>query len=404
MSKRKEFHWSWLVTAVLALGLLLFASAASHAASEPKKIRVGALIALTGWFSVAGAVDIDECRTVVDMVNAHGGVTIKGVKYVLELVPEDTKSTNEGAVAALNKLIYDKHVQFVVGPPAFWGPATAPLCEASKMINLLGWNSNTPGELDKNTQYRILAEDGSMGHLYALIKYIKKNHPEIKSVVITNPDDGGIPYQKPLVAKALQDAGISVVGDWVSFPNELVDFTPIASKIAARKADAVIHPNGIGPNVAPILKGLRELGDNRWYFHAGVTTCADLKTLAGVGGRKVVTLAATPGAPGNPPQMEEFIKTYGAKLKAGRSLIFQSSSAVYVLPQILQAAQSLDSTEIKKTLPRIQTVATLMGPGHFGGEKTYGVKNAVVHPLPSQYIDDKGNIKSGGWINDVVVP
>ncbi len=124
-----------------------------------------------------------------------------------------------------------------------------------------------------------------------MIKFIKKNHPNVKSVAIVNADDGGVPYLKPLIAKALRENGISVAGDWVAFPNEMVDFSPIASKLAALKADAIFHPNGMDRHVGPILKGLRELGDERWYFYAGVSPCSDIKTLAGAGATKVVSLA-----------------------------------------------------------------------------------------------------------------
>ena len=99
-----------------------------------------------------------------------------------------------------------------------------------------------------------------MGHVYALIKFMKKNHPNVKSVAIVNADDGAVPYLKPLIAKALQENGISVAGDWVLFANEMVDFSPIASKLASVKADAIFHPNGIDRHVGPILKGLRKTG------------------------------------------------------------------------------------------------------------------------------------------------
>lgn len=404
MHSCKRFHSFWLVVILLTIAFFALGSVASSQAAEPKKIRVGLLVGLTGWFSVPGNIELTECKTAAEMINGRGGITIKGEKYLIEIVPEDMKSSNEGTTAAVNKLIYDQKVDFIVGPSAFWGPASAPLCEANKMINVLGYCANTPGELDKNTTHRILAENGTMGHVYALIKFIKKNHPKVKSVVIVNADDGGVPYVKPLIAKALQENGISVVGDWVLFANELVDFSPIASKLAARKADAIFHPNGIDRHVGPILKGLRETGDERWYFYAGVSPCSNIKTLAGAGARKVVSLAPTPGAPGNPPQLEEFIKKYFAKSKPGSALIIQNSSAMYLLPQILQVAQSLDAKDILKALPRITNVETLWGPGHVGGERTYGIRNAVIHPLPSQYLDEKGVQKFGGWITDVDVP
>jgi ABC-type branched-subunit amino acid transport system substrate-binding protein len=222
--------------------------------------------------------------------------------------------------------------------------------------------------------------------------------------VILHPDDGAIPYLKPLMTKALQENGISVVGDVVSYPNELVDFSPIASKLAARKADAIFNPNAIGQQVGPILKGLRELGDNRWFFYCGVGKCSDIKNLAGAAAKNLVTLAIMPGAPGNPPQLEAWVKRLYAKVGEERSLIVQNSSGTWVLPQILQAAQSLDPAAIKEAMNRIDKVETLWGPGRICGEKTYGIRHAVAHPLPSQFIDEKGEIKFGGWMTDIYVP
>ena len=83
-------------------------------------------------------------------------------------------SSHEGTVAATNKLIYDRGVKFIVGPTAFWGKASGPICEANKVFNVIGFCTNTPGELDKTTQYRFLGTNGTMGNFYGIKNTLKK--------------------------------------------------------------------------------------------------------------------------------------------------------------------------------------------------------------------------------------
>jgi branched-chain amino acid transport system substrate-binding protein len=398
INKKREVPMKLKSLFCVSLCLSILLLACSNVSAQAEKLRIGLLVALTGWFSAAGTAELDEATVIADMINEKGGVIVGGKKYLIELVPEDMKSTHEGVTAALNKLIYDKKIRYVAGPTAFWGPASAPLCEANKILNAIGYCANTPGELDKTTKYRILAENGTMGHIYAMLKYIKKAHPNVKTVAIVNPDDGSIPYLKPLIKRALE------VGDIVTYPNELVDFSPIASKLAARKADAIFNPNAIGTHVGSILKGLRELGDNRWYFYCGVATCSVLKGLAGAAAKNVVSMGIMQNAKGNPPQLQEFLVRYFKKVGEERSLIFQNSECVYALAQVIQNAQSLDPDVIMKKFVQMDKVETIYGTGRVCGEKTYGVKQAIAHPLPVQYIDEKGEIKFYGWITDVYVP
>ncbi len=382
--------------AVLLAGVLLCGPQAR--AEEPKELKIGVLLAFTGWFSSAGILEKKECDVVTDLVNEAGGVTVKGQKYKIVPVYEDTKSSHEGVSAATNKLVYDKGIKFIVGPNAFWGSASGPICEANKIINVIGFSTNTPGELDKNTQYRILANNSTAGNSYGLIQFIKKAHPEVKSVVVLNPEDGSAKYLGPFYTQALKENGISTVGDLIGYSLQMVDFTPIAQKISQIKADAVFCPNGIDIHIGNLAKGMRELNDNRWLFYSSMALCSAIREVSGKAAAfKVTSGTPTPGAPGTAPQLESYLNKYREKFGDIKSIILQNSMALYLLPQIIQAAQSLDPKVVKDTLPKLNEVKTLMGPGQFCGEKTYGIRNAVTHPYSVQVLDEKGEIRFGGW-------
>ena len=369
-------------------------------AAEPKELQIGAILCMTGWFANAGKLEKNECEVVTDLINEAGGITVGGQRYKIVLAIEDNKSSHEGTTAATNKLVYDRKVKFIVGPVAFWGKASGPICEANKVFNVIGFCTNTPGELDKTTQYRFLGSNSTVGNTYGILQYIKKAHPEVKTVVALNPEDGSAKYLKPLFDKALNDNGISMVGDLIGYSLEMTDFTPIAQKIAQIKADAVFCPNGGDMHIGNLLKGMRELGDERWLFYGSVATCDNIKTYAGKAGYKVTTSSVTPGAPGNPPQLEAFLDKYRQKFGEAKSTIFQTSSALYILPHLIEAAQSLDPTVVKDTLQNIDKVETLWGPGRLCGEKTYGIRHhAVATPYCVTYLDKDGKIQFGGWYN-----
>ena len=89
-------------------------------AAEPKELKIGVILCMTGWFSAAGLLEEKECLAVTDLINEGGGITVGGQRYKIVPVFEDNKSSHEGTVAATNKLIYDRGVKFIVGPTAFW--------------------------------------------------------------------------------------------------------------------------------------------------------------------------------------------------------------------------------------------------------------------------------------------
>jgi hypothetical protein len=123
-------------------------------AEDYKELQIGVILSMTGWFSSPGQLEKNECEVVTDLINEGGGITIGGQRYKIVPIFEDNKSSHEGTSTATNKLVYDRGIKFIAGPLAFWGKASGPICEANKVFNVIGFCTNTPGELDKSTQYR----------------------------------------------------------------------------------------------------------------------------------------------------------------------------------------------------------------------------------------------------------
>jgi branched-chain amino acid transport system substrate-binding protein len=365
-------------------------------------LKVGCLLSLSDWYSVWDIVEDRYVKAAAKMINDRGGVTVRGQKYSVELVIDDGKSTMDGATAAATKLVYDHKVKFVIGPNAFFCAATSPIFEQAKVLHVNGYYTAQPGELDATTPYGFLAYNAAIGNTMAAIKAMRKEYPEAKRIVIVTPDDGAVPYLIPKVQKMLETNGFRVVGDTIKFPNQLEDFSPISAKInAVKDADGILILHASPPTFALIVKGLRALGNEKPVAINNPVSIEEITAIAGKdAANDVLTLAFTPFAKGNPPLIDEIYKKAGSKLP----MQVNCAADLWVLAQIIQAANSLDPAAVKAKWESINTVDTMFGKGVVGGDVTYGIKHHTVsHPMPYQ-ISKKGKILSGGWTDMGSIP
>lgn len=391
-----------LVVALLTLTLLGGASAVG--ASAPKTLKIGSLVALTEWFSVFDILQDREVKAVAQIINEAGGITVKGEKYNIELVTEDYKSSLDGVAAAANRLVYDKKVKFVVGPLGFFATASSPIFEQNKVLHVSTWVTCQPGEMDAKTPFGFLGYHAAIGEFVGTIKALKKFYPNVKKLTFLHPDDGAIPYLMPKVKKLAEDAGYTVVGDTVGYPNEMADFSPVAAKLNAIKdTDAYCFINGVPPHIGSLVKCLRQLGNNKLVIREGNINCNDIAAIAGkAAATNVLTGGITPG-PDNPPMVNEIYKRLKAQY-GDNSLNLENASGLYVLAQVIEAAQSLDPAAVKKKWESMDTVKTLFGKGYVGGgQKTYGINHAISNPHSIQRLID-GKVVSGGWVEVGPIP
>lgn len=410
----KKSKFSLLICCIMVVVILGLFGACSKAettanptsglAPEVNKLRIGILVAMTGWFAPFDMLNWQENEIVADMINEEGGITVNGKKYELELIPEDYKSSLDGVTAATTKLVYDKKVQFIVGPAAFFSSATAAICDPNKVIHVLGACMYTPGECDATTPYAFLAKNATLGHAQAVLGYFKEKHPEVKSVVMVTAAPAILDFWFPKVQKMAKDYGITIVGDPIAFPDDMVDYSPIAAKIAATKADAIYMQLGIASHMGAVLKGVRELGDNRLFGAAIASSPSEIVSLAGeAAARNAFTLAPTQGALGNTPQCEEFIKRLKERFGPDRAIVMEVCNALLIFKQVIEKAQSFDTTVVKDTWEKIGTVETLWGTGKIGGLETNGIAHAISHRQSIALLDENGEMKFDGWM-DVDIP
>ena len=180
--------------------------------------------------------------------------------------------------------------------------------------------------------------------------------------------------------------GLNIVGDFISYSPDTVDFNPIASKLnAVPGADVVVITGGPYNHVAYIVKALRSMGNQKPIIYVGQL---DGQALIDIIGKEFATNIQTLGIiedPNNPPLLNELIQRvqtkYNDTFTAGVNV-----NGLYILKQAIEAAQSLDTTVVKDRMESMSTFDTIYGVGSWGGLETYGIKHAVVNPIPTQLI------------------
>ena len=402
MGRKKSLTLIVCISLVLMLtSMLILATqgATQPKASQAKKLNVGCIVAMTGWFSVLDMLLHNEAEVVAEIINERGGITVKGEKYMIELLTEDCRSNMDGVVSAANKLVYDKKVKFILGPPAFFSSGSSPLLTQNKVMNLLAWCTSQPGELGPDTPYTFLGGNGPLGMCRSGLAAMKKFNPNAKTACIVVPDDGAIPYITPHIKKAFQDYGLTPVGDTIGYPNEMVDFSPIAAKIIALNADLAVHTSGTPDHVGKITKALRERGNFKPYGGGIFGSAQELATIAGKeAATNVYTGNINLDDPLNSPLLKEVIKRISKKY-GSRPVFIENANCLYILSQAIQAAQSLDPTVVKEKLEKMGKIETVWGPGTICGTKTYGIANHVVTNRAPQQLIEKGELKWSGYFD-----
>ena len=378
----------------------------ARGADEAQKLRIGFLTGLTGFASDSERVHLQGGELAADWINQKGGITIKGQKYLVELVPEDHKCTADGAVAGATKLVFDQKVKYVAGTiMPFIVAAVTTVTEPAGVIRSIGYNCGTPQEFSANTPYTFLSQNGTIGAIISGMGWLKKKFPETKTISVFIPDDGAIPYLEPHVRKYAKENGMEVKGDIIGWPLNTVDFKPFAMKAAKINADAVAMANGWPAMVGSVLKGLRESGYDKPVIGMHYLQVQDILEVAGKeAGDKYYIHGLNLDDPEMTDLIKWILKTGKAKYNHERLAFWiEGFDPVYVLVQAIEKAQSLDPKDVKKAWEEMDTIDSSYGPAKMGGQETYGLRHAVVGPRPIAGLE-KGVPISCGWIRDIVVP
>jgi branched-chain amino acid transport system substrate-binding protein len=368
------------------------------AAEAPMEtLKIGAILSLTDWYSVVDTADKVDLEYMAQMINDDGGIQVQGTNYQIELVIEDGKSSLDGNTAAANKLVLDDKLQFVVGPGAFFNLATTPIFEQNKVLHVANYNGLNPGEMNADTPYAFLGLD-PITQQSAALKALKEYYPDVTNVCMAT-EDATYPAFEPHFKALVERTGLTLSGDPVLFATNAEDYNPTASKIMAQNPDAVWMPIGIDPSFYAIVTGLRTLG-----YEGPIVFPVDAPTVVAALGESATGIVGILSKSLDDPYIAEPMKRLLEMGDPTRHVFGLAPEALYLLAQAIEAADSLDPTEVAQKWETMTSIPTLYGDGFPSGNELYGLTNhAWANPIPVCLIND-GQIEYEPWIIPDVTP
>jgi len=117
IAQREKMKYSVLFIAVLILATAFIAGCTQQAPAQPKEVKIGAMVSMTGPNSNVGKSMWQSVVLATDEINAKGGVFVKqyNAKIPIKLVQGDDESTRDGGQKAATKLITEDKVDILVG-------------------------------------------------------------------------------------------------------------------------------------------------------------------------------------------------------------------------------------------------------------------------------------------------
>ena len=376
-----------LVLTLVALPIIS-ACAAPTPPAEAEILKIGQIISMSGPFAPGLETVSQGVQVCAEWINENGGITIDGQRYTIEIVLVDDKSSPEGAVTAANRLIYDENIKFIVGPTIPWlSMSMGNISEEAKVVRSLAVGTGTSDEINSNMRYTFTPFFPTT-YFAPAYDYLVEAYPNATKIAIVTPDEPGGIFGMDLSKELVQAKGLSLV--FVeNYPVETMDFFPICTRMLKANPDAIDLGMGVEPWYAGIIKASRQLGFTGPFF-SGAPLVPDIITaLAGEENTyDVFSVCVNPESTEYPPVALEA----KARVEAKYGPTYQDRhlggwSALWCLVQAIEAAQSLDTTEVAGAWEEMESIETVFGPATMGGQEVFGINHVVMAPRPLIRVD-----------------
>jgi branched-chain amino acid transport system substrate-binding protein len=343
-------------------------SAASSGASKTP-ITIGASLSLSGDFSADGQAFEKGYQLWATDQNAAGGLLGRPVK--LDIISD--ASSPAQVVTNYTKLISSDHDQLVFGP--FSTLLTVP---SSKVVNRYGYAfvegaGGAPAAFGNGLHnifdVSLPVIDNLVPFAHWLAGLPASERPT--TAAIATSDDPFTQPQLPEAQKILQAAGIKILYNKV-FPAEVTDYAPIATSVAATKAQAFLLGSVDVPTVSAFIHAFIQQHYNPKAFIATAGPDQGAAFLSAIGGASNAEGIMVPNGwfPGyanaaSQKMVNEYVAKYGGSPSDVNADVAEAYSVGQIVAQAVAATHSLDNSKIIAYLHSGVTLQSVQGPVKF---------------------------------------
>jgi branched-chain amino acid transport system substrate-binding protein len=345
------------------------AATTGSGSSQPQTpIKIGVSVSLSGDFSADGKAFQQGYQIWADSVNKNGGLL--GRKVQISFL-SDASSTTQ-VVTNYQKFITVDHVDLILGPystlltkpssvianrygyPMIEGAGGGPSIFTQGLHNLFDVSPPIANQLAGFAQYILAMPAGQRP----------------TSVAYATEDD---PFAQPMVdtaRKLLEQGGVKTASYQV-YPAETTDYTPIAQKIIASKAQVVVLGSFL-PDVVAYVQAFKQQHYNPQVMIASAGPDEGAQFTGPIGGATSAEGIMNPSNwyPGLKTfQNDQMVKDYLAKYGGAANAISVDVAEAYAVGQVLvQAANKIHSIDRAKLITEMHsgdTYQSVQGPVKF---------------------------------------
>jgi branched-chain amino acid transport system substrate-binding protein len=213
-------------------------------------LKVGFLAPLSGKLKSWAEPGLSGCLMWRDRVNAAGGIKVGMRRYMVDLVPFDTKFQPDLALAGAKKLIYEDGVKFIlmVGGNDFTEQVRRVVNQSRMLVA-----TTLPSDLTPDAPTLVAPSEVHPIYNVTGVDWLKRHDPNLKTAVICTQNDlHGLPSIATYRA-AFEAAGIELLAEHL-FPVETTDFGPIVERLMALNPDILCWDTAYEPFMHAMTK------------------------------------------------------------------------------------------------------------------------------------------------------
>lgn len=365
---------------MVAISILIFTICARRSVEAAETLKIGIVAELTGGAATWGLSILHGVEWAV--ADAGSKVTVGGKEYDIKIVAYDGKYTGTDSVAALNRLLFQDKVKYIIGPIG-----SAP-CMAMKEIVIKNklvqmCNSFTPKLLDPSTKniFRVLTTPGEYSTYMA--KWINdwheknmKGKPKTYAFIGPNDESGwaGVNY----ASEALESLGFKVVfKEFYERGNK--DFVPLLTKMMPLNPSYIDGGGGSPGETGLIVKQAYQIGFKGQATYFGGPGFEEIIRVAGKYADGLLGWAPTNV---EDQKIKALAERHEKEFNRPMNLLFPN---FYLAGQLLLTALQQAGTveDVDKVIDTIKTMkyTGVLGPIRWVGKERYGIDNQILHNM-----------------------
>lgn len=220
-------------------------------AAPTKSVKVG-VVAWLGW--PIGLGTQRSAEVMADTVNQAGGLDIGGEKYTVEVIAADDQNNAEGSRSAVEKLLSQDKVQYIIGDEFSGG--WLQLTEEAKVPVV----SVNPAPTIMDPKYKYSFQGSPLTSQFVeFYGWMAENKPEVKTVVCAFPDNQIGHIEADITDQAGKAFGFTV-SEKLFYPPDATDFVAQAEKVKSANPDGFIAMGGGPASDLLVMKAVIQSG------------------------------------------------------------------------------------------------------------------------------------------------